>query len=141
MKMGYQNDEESGAPVAFAAEVLRKIGVILDSMNSLQTESLLPQGQIQHLRIMKANQIFTLATPLLPGKIQKEIRTKLERIQPKWKKNYKVWYMSYSSCGFIAWFDSETERQLNDIIINILDALQFEGFFMPKKTREENIER
>ena len=132
--MGYQNDEESGgnAPFNLALTTLMDIRQILREIRWVSTYDMgQTPGQNQHTKWKLVKQLFIQSTPLLKDEKQAEIKKNLDKISPKWIKKVDAKYMYVGKSGFAERFDPGVDKALDEVTIQIQDALQAEGYFMP----------
>lgn len=138
-RIALTNDDRSSAPFNMALATLEKIQGILKSIVVISSghldddDKFLTPGKSQHMKYRLVNQLFVQCIPLFDKKKTEEWKPEmLARIRNvKLKVGNK--YSNRRVVGNFAAYDEDVEQELDDIIMEIQERLQDEGYFMPPK--------
>lgn len=133
--------QEPGAVFNMAISTLEKIHNILRNIAMVsvgftidsEETTLMDPGKSQHIKYRLVNQLFIQSIPLIDSNKyedwKNDMKDRIRRIVPR----YGARYSDCKQVGSFEVFVPEIEFELDDIVIEIQEQLQKEGYFMPSK--------
>ncbi len=124
---------KSSSAFNMAISTLERLSKILDDIKIVSVQTPIDQnksGTGQHIKIEYVKQFYIQAVPLLKEPDEKSLKPKLDKIQPQyWKKTNPY----DNHVEYISKYNYKIECMLNNLLIEIQNCLQRDGFFMPPK--------
>lgn len=125
---------QDSAPFNAAVATLMRLDSVINQMgitSMAMAQGITPEGNGLHMRFNLLRQLFIQSCPLLNEKDEKELKPKVMGLAPPQSKSKTDSYGNVTSSGIM--YDQKLDMAIDELEMEIENALQSEGYFMPSK--------